>query len=243
MNRKMIQTGDNQIPSYVPIYNRLYADIVSGVYPADSQLPGEATLAERYGVSRNTLRQALTILTEDHLIQKKQGKGTFIIYDPERKSIGGCHVNPIVDCARKAVDSVKMSYNYGPPTEIAQRKLNIRVSDIVLASDNLYFSGDTVIGYSFVQIPVKHISTLNIDLNDSEQADDLVNRKIFDMAEKAYISVKIIAAEENLLRYLSLQPREPVLHIEELLFGREESGLARCKYYLNPLYYDVEFVL
>ena len=126
--RLVTQTDDNAIPSYVPIYNRLYADIVSGAYPVGTQLPGEAALAEKYGVSRNTLRQALTILNEDRMIQKKQGKGTFITYDPSRRSILGCHVNPVLDCALQAVDEIKMSYNYGPPTEVAQQKLGIRAS-------------------------------------------------------------------------------------------------------------------
>ena len=138
--RLVTQTDDNPIPSYVPIYDRLYADIVDGVYPAGTQLPGEAALAEKYGVSRNTLRQALTILNEDRMIRKKQGKGTFITYDPSRRSVLGCHVNPVLDCALQAVDEIKMSYNYGPPTEVAQQKLGIRASDIVMASDNLYCS-------------------------------------------------------------------------------------------------------
>lgn len=72
--RLVTQTDGNPIPSYVPIYDRLYADIVDGVYPAGTQLPGEAALAEKYGVSRNTLRQALTILNEDRMIRKSREK-------------------------------------------------------------------------------------------------------------------------------------------------------------------------
>ena len=241
--RLVTQTDGNPIPSYVPIYDRLYADIVDGVYPAGTQLPGEAALAEKYGVSRNTLRQALTILNEDRMIRKKQGKGTFITYDPSRRSVLGCHVNPVLDCALQAVDEIKMSYNYGPPTEVAQQKLGIRASDIVMASDNLYCSEGLAVGYSFVQIPVRYISAFNIDLNRQGQADELVNRRIFEAAAKARISVKVVAAEENVTGHLSVQPGQPVLYIEDVLFGRESAGLARCKFYLNPAFYDVEFVL
>ena len=174
--RLVTQTDGNPIPSYVPIYDRLYADIVDGVYPAGTQLPGEAALAEKYGVSRNTLRQALTILNEDRMIRKKQGKGTFITYDPSRRSVLGCHVNPVLDCALQAVDEIKMSYNYGPPTEVAQQKLGIRASDIVMASDNLYCSEGLAVGYSFVQIPVRYISAFNIDLNRQGQPPPLPSR-------------------------------------------------------------------
>ena len=72
-----------------------------------------------------------------------------------------------------------MSYNYGPPTEVAQQKLGIRASDIVMASDNLYCSEGMVIGYSFVQIPVRYISAFNIDLNQQGQADTVTNSITF----------------------------------------------------------------
>lgn len=244
MTQRIIsQRSDNQIPSYVPIYNQLYADIVGGLYPPGSYLPGEAVLAETYGVSRNTLRQALTILSEDRMIQKKQGKGTLIVYDPTRSSLPGCRVNPILDCALQPISEVKMSYNFGPPTEVAQRKLNIRSSEIVLASDNVYLSEDLAIGYSFVQIPVKHISAMNIDLRNPDQADTLVNRSIFEAAATARISVKVVAAEDNITAFLPLEIGQPVLYIEDILYDRNGEGLARCKFYLTASNYDVEFVL
>ena len=44
------------IPAYLDVYNSLYTDIVTGIYPPGEHLPGETSLAEKYGVSRNTLR-------------------------------------------------------------------------------------------------------------------------------------------------------------------------------------------
>ena len=73
--------ANSNVPSYVPIYDRLYSDIMNGVYENGSKLPGEAALAEKYDVSRNTVRQALTVLVEDGLVEKIQGKGTFVTYD------------------------------------------------------------------------------------------------------------------------------------------------------------------
>lgn len=242
-DRLITLMSDNQIPSYVPIYNRLYADIISGAYPTGAQLPGEAALAEKYGVSRNTLRQALTILCEDGMIRKKQGKGTFISYDPNRKVIPGRHMNPALDGALKTIDEVKLTYNYGPPTEIAQRKLNIRISDLVMASDNLYLSERATMCYSFVQIPVKHISAFNIDLNEQGQADRLINRLIFESAATAHVSIRVIEADENIATRLQLPAGSSILYMEELLFNHEGEGLARYKFYLSPSNYHVELLL
>ena len=72
------QIYKNHIPSYVSVYNALYSDIMNDVYLDNELLQSEVFLAEKYGVSRNTLRQALAILCEDGLIVKSQGKGTLV---------------------------------------------------------------------------------------------------------------------------------------------------------------------
>ncbi|MFG6369793.1 MAG: GntR family transcriptional regulator [Lachnospiraceae bacterium] len=43
------------------------------------QLPTEAALCQMYNVSRQTVRKALSILEEEHLIQKRQGSGSYAI--------------------------------------------------------------------------------------------------------------------------------------------------------------------
>jgi GntR family transcriptional regulator len=43
------------------------------------QLPAESELTERYGCSRNTLREALNLLRDEHLIERRQGAGTLVI--------------------------------------------------------------------------------------------------------------------------------------------------------------------
>ena len=42
------------------------------------QLPTEAELADRYKVSRQTVRQALALLSQEGLIEKRQGSGSFL---------------------------------------------------------------------------------------------------------------------------------------------------------------------
>jgi DNA-binding GntR family transcriptional regulator len=66
----------------VRIADHLAAGIASGVYPADSMLPGERALAESYGVGVNTLRRALDVLRERGLIITLPAKGTFVVRQP-----------------------------------------------------------------------------------------------------------------------------------------------------------------
>ena len=60
------------------VYDQLYRLIQEGVFPAGSQLPSEPVLAGQLSVSRMTLRRALALLQEDHLVKNIRGKGNFI---------------------------------------------------------------------------------------------------------------------------------------------------------------------
>ena len=229
-----------KIPVHVPVYNMLYSDITNGQYQDGDLLPSEAALTDKFGVSRHTLRMALAILSEDGLIQKHQGKGSIVTYSGNGKSVNGPRIfNPIIHWAKEDIDSIDISFNYGPPTKVAQRKLGIKAAEIVMASNNIYSSNGTRIGHSFIQIPVKYIGDINIDINSKEDVSNLINNTIFEMAESAKMTVKLVSSEENIIAFLQNQPNEPVIYIEEILYNANHQGLARCKFYLLPDKFEI----
>lgn len=59
----------------------LAKEIRTGRRPAGEQLPGEHALAERFGVSRTTVRAALAELCEAGLIATRTGKGSYVLFD------------------------------------------------------------------------------------------------------------------------------------------------------------------
>jgi len=73
--------------SPVPIYHQIASAIreriiVEMLQPGD-KLPSENTLAEEYGVSRITLRQALSDLEREEIIIKQRGRGVFVNINPK----------------------------------------------------------------------------------------------------------------------------------------------------------------
>lgn len=66
------------IPAHMRIRTDLVKDIESGTLQASSRLPGEAELAAHYGVTRMTVRQALTSLVNEGLVVRRHGVGTFV---------------------------------------------------------------------------------------------------------------------------------------------------------------------
>ena len=60
------------------VFEQLRDQIVSKAWPAGSKIPSENTLAQKLGVSRVSIREALQMLTSLGLLQTRQGGGTFV---------------------------------------------------------------------------------------------------------------------------------------------------------------------
>jgi GntR family transcriptional regulator len=69
---------NHPLPLYHQLQSILKAEIESRKWHADEQLPNETKIAERFGVSKITVRQALQELAELGYIRREQGRGTFV---------------------------------------------------------------------------------------------------------------------------------------------------------------------
>lgn len=65
-------------PKYKIIADTLKNEIINDVYNDKMLLPTEQILCERFKASRQTIRQALSILVSDGLIERRQGSGSHI---------------------------------------------------------------------------------------------------------------------------------------------------------------------
>ena len=63
---------------YDQIKDDLLSKIKDGTYPEGQTIPSELELAEMYGVSRPTIRQALQILVSDGYLEKRRRRGTVV---------------------------------------------------------------------------------------------------------------------------------------------------------------------
>lgn len=66
------------IPIHQRIRDELVACVESGSLGGRERLPSEAELAQRYGVTRMTVRQALSAMVNDGLLVRRRGVGTFV---------------------------------------------------------------------------------------------------------------------------------------------------------------------
>ncbi|MBY8876154.1 GntR family transcriptional regulator [Actinacidiphila acidipaludis] len=70
--------ADDALPLYAQVAGRLWADLSSHGARVGDRLPSERTLATRYGVSRVTLRAALTELSDRGMVESAAARGWFV---------------------------------------------------------------------------------------------------------------------------------------------------------------------
>lgn len=68
---------------YQEIGEDLRAQIMQGLYPVGSRLPPERNIAEKYGVSRTIVREALLMLELQGTVDIRQGSGVYVMRIPQ----------------------------------------------------------------------------------------------------------------------------------------------------------------
>ena len=72
----------NDTPGFLPLYKQVYERLIKRICDGDwkpsESLPSEYALAAELGVSQGTVRKALNQLETEKLVERRQGKGTFV---------------------------------------------------------------------------------------------------------------------------------------------------------------------
>lgn len=66
------------VPFYFQLAELLEHQVASGRWVPEERLPSEPELCNHFGVSRTTVRQALSRLEQEGLISRRKGQGTFV---------------------------------------------------------------------------------------------------------------------------------------------------------------------
>lgn len=76
------------------IADQIVAAVREGRLGRGDQLPPERELAERFGVSRPTIREALTALELAGIVKPKKGRGTTVLATPSQVAMWGAQILP-----------------------------------------------------------------------------------------------------------------------------------------------------
>ncbi|CAH1056635.1 GntR family transcriptional regulator [Paenibacillus sp. FSL E2-8871] len=191
MINKLHELNKQKKPLSVIVYDQLYKLIMEGIFPPDSQLPTEPELAKKLGVSRMTLRHALALLKEDGLVKNIQGKGNFITKFHQNESMDGLEKlgNPLYKCYTGNIDDIELIFRIDLITDYAIQVLN-REMTAVVALERWYKSNDKIVAFAFTMMPIEAVSQLNLDLQNEKQVLDMLEEKVYELANSSTIEIK-----------------------------------------------------
>lgn len=72
-----VMVSPHPLPPYARVKQFLKEGLAAGTWPPGAQMPSEAELVARFGVSRMTVNRALRELQAEGLVERSQGIGTF----------------------------------------------------------------------------------------------------------------------------------------------------------------------
>ena len=93
--------------AYTAIIQRIGEMIRNGELAPGDRLPPERKLAESFGVSRNSLRQAFQALAERKIIESRQGDGTYLLVSHDAMFAGDAIIAAINEQSRFLRDIIE----------------------------------------------------------------------------------------------------------------------------------------
>lgn len=220
-------------PLYITVYDQLFKLITNGVYLPNSQLPTEPELAKMFGVSRMTLRQALSLLEDDGYIKRIHGKGNFIMEMPIDKPETGLEKigNPIYKAFTKSIDDVQMKFRIDLDSDYTRQVLN-RKSTAVVAIERWYKSEGTIVAYAFTFMSIEAVTDLNLDLQDQSKLLELLETGIYEMATRTTIEIKRSSSVNSPFQELTVTNGDDCDLLLESVYVQDHFPIVYNKFYI-----------
>lgn len=120
------------LPLYAQVKELLIRDVVDGRWKAGEMLPSEFELADEFGVSQGTVRKALDALSDENVVVRRQGRGTFLAESTPQHSLFHFFHIATSDGSRVAPESLTLSIDTLPADEVLAARLGLRPGDGVI---------------------------------------------------------------------------------------------------------------
>lgn len=208
------------VPLYRQLASHLEDEIRSGRLLPGARLPSETELTRHYGVSRITLRQAVTELVRKQLLARQQGKGTFVTAPAVRHDLRCSHglLGSLFSQARGASARLLRYDLVVPPADIAAL-LALRPAERALRLDRLYLIDGRPVALAQGWL-VSQVGALSRTTARLMSTEDMM-RQAGVVVASSEMTIRAEAAGAVVGRALGISPRASVLILRRKAFGAD----------------------
>ncbi len=151
-------------------------DVLAGRYPTNSPLPSETELAERTGVSRLTVREAVKALAAKGVVRVEHGRGTFV-NPTDRWSV----LDPVLLIARSSFEKDAMAL----PRKLIEARRLVEVAVTQLAAERRTPEQVDEMGTSLLAM---RAAARAKDVPAFVEADILFHQQVMDAADNSFVT-------------------------------------------------------
>lgn len=234
--------------SLVPMHYQVEQDmrerIAAGVWKAGQQVPGEMELCTLYGVSRTTLRQAISALVDEGLIVRERGRGSFIRDSIVTAGARGLtsFSDEMATLGMKAGARLLSMQVVQASADLAKR-LRIKSGAQVIVLKRVRYANEMPIGIQVAHLPFARFPALDqADLNDISLYGYLEEHYgvVITEAEEVFRAI-VITGEEA--RILNVNEGQSGFAVERLTFDGTNEPFEFVTSILRGDRYQVQLFL
>jgi DNA-binding GntR family transcriptional regulator len=209
--------------------------IESGTYRPGNPLPAEPALAEQLGVSRPTLREALRLLQERGLIQRKHGKGTFVRERPILKELNrNFGITSMIRAAGYTPSTGESSVSEAAADADVASRLGLQVGTTVVRVERVRLADDSPVVFSTDIVPEGLLSAADIEalvVGKEKSFYAVLHKRTGVTVSRGDAELAPCKATPRLQRLLGVKPGVPLLCIRQVDFDQRGS----------PVVYSIEY--
>lgn len=227
---------------YLQLKEHFIDRIQKGYWKPDTLIPTEQELMKEFDVSRTTIRQAISILVQEGLVEKKQGRGTIV---KPRKLSG--NLSQLKGFAEEVLErgqtprSKLIRAEFKTNLYHENSMLEVENEQPILLIERVRFADETPVALERTCWP-KYIGDIlmEYDLNEARYYEILENYNIY--LNRANEKINAINATINEADSLGVRAGEALLEMTRLSFGVNEQPIEYTKtLYRNDQYhYNLE---
>lgn len=206
------------MPLYRAVKRALLKSIEDGAVAPGDALPSEAELSRAYGVSVGTLRRAVDDLVAEHILVRRQGRGTFVAtHTSDRFLFQFFHVERS-DGLREPPDVELLSFERTRLDEDAAAALHLKPGEPALQVENrLRLQGRPVV-HDRLMIPAALFRGLT-EKRWRERPSTIY--QLYQMefgitVVRAHERLRAVGADRSLARVLGVAPGQPMLQVRRV---------------------------
>lgn len=212
--------------------------IHSDAFP-DGRLPTEAELSVRLGVSRTTLRAALTSLEADGVVSRRRGRGTFVNDHLLRSTMRLNRLIPftalIAQCGHEpSVDPQEHRFATVPPEAV--EPLGVAPDAACLIVERLLRAGGEPVIRVQDTIPLGRLAVPPSEIREADSTFTFVERNCVAPIDYATAELVPRVASEAEPVGLDLAQGVPYIELVETHFSRDHETVAFSRVSVNDRY-------